>query len=68
MVDKDHKRASRYLLGKLDLPPLPAPQTRGAVESLGGLKLSMTIVNGAGEQVGMLGQLLQGLKKATQVA
>jgi hypothetical protein len=63
-VDEDHQKVGCYLLTKLNAPP-PNLGTglRGVAGLAGELNLGMTIVNDAGDHVGTLGQLLQGMEK-----
>jgi hypothetical protein len=67
VVDEDHQKAGRFLMGKLRYIPLQAGPRGGDLGTVGGapLTLAMTIVDDTGAEAGTLGQLLQGLKTLT---
>ncbi len=64
VVDEDHQKAGRFLMAKIrSIPTHPGPLGRG-LGALGGplLSMLMRIVDDAGVEKGMLGQLLQGIQ------
>ncbi len=60
-MDEDHKRAARFLLGKVNslVPPTTHGSRTGPVGA--SLPLTMVIVDDQGGEIGMLDQLLQGM-------
>jgi hypothetical protein len=66
-VDEDHQQASKLLTRKFHSIPVQSSPSGGGPGILGGalLSMGMDIINNAGEVIGTLGQLLQGIKTLT---
>jgi hypothetical protein len=67
VVDKDHQKASKFLMGKLRTVPAQPGLFGGGLGIPSGPSLSMVmaIVDNAGVKVGMLGKLLHDVKELT---